>query len=60
MRYFSAKGEAKAKVSPNLTAVFEHFNRVSHVQQVSHSCVPNMYQLFLLHLDVTVLHVEPA
>ena len=30
LRYFKAKGEEKAKVAPNLTAIFEHFNRVSH------------------------------
>ena len=29
LRYFTTKGEAKAKASPNLTAIFEHFNRVS-------------------------------
>ena len=29
LRYFKAKGEEKAKVAPNLHAIFEHFNRVS-------------------------------
>ena len=29
LRYFMSKGAAKAKAAPNLTAIFDHFNRVS-------------------------------
>ena len=30
LRYFITKGGDKAKSAPNLTAIFDHFNRVSH------------------------------
>lgn len=29
LRYFMSKGAAKAKAAPNLTAIFDHFNRMS-------------------------------
>lgn len=29
MRYFRAKGEGKAKAAPHLSAIFDHFNRMS-------------------------------
>ena len=29
LRHFCSKGESKTKAAPNLTAIFDHFNRVS-------------------------------
>ena len=61
LRYFITKGGDKAKSAPNLTAIFDHFNRVSH-SSVLCVCVERGN----IHLppslppsqDVPVLHVE--
>ncbi len=58
LRYFTTKGEAKAKASPNLTAIFEHFNRVSCFQSIQPK-LPSS-QTHSIRADVSVLHVEHA
>ncbi len=65
LRYFSVKGSEKSKAAPHLSAIFEHFNRVSHIPlyiaaslQASEHVV--MEPCLSIYLDVIVLHVESA
>lgn len=74
LRYFTTKGEAKAQAAPNLSAIFEHFNKVRawgryHNPSLTFfPILPSLFPPSLFSLtsvpppppDVAVLYVESA